>query len=524
MPEKPTTPSFLSAYQDGLLGNFFPLEPNGVKGALALPRTSPRQDLAKALTRHAKTLDAPQAVFEALENLKHPESRAVVTGQQVGFLLGPNYSLSKAVSAINLAKQLSTEDKPVVPIFWLASQDHDSEEINHSYLLDLDEKLTRLELPFANGVPAGRIKMEQAWLENISAEISGLAANEVYKQEVLTLIRDTASHANNIADWFAAMLYKLLGEHGLIIINPLEPDIAPLFSEVIKQELCFPFRSSDAINQAANNLKDIGLAAQLGRANGASNVFLEEHHEGVIQRQLLRFDDEGFYTESARYSRDELFNILEDDASRLTPAAGLRPITQDAILPTAVMVVGPGELAYFSQIKGVYEQHKVAMPLIYPRMTVTILEPPVKRILEKYQLRASELMQDFETVKERLLLELNNHADVFNSSLSEIDKLTNDLIKHIREIDPTLERTVNVSRGYFETNITRLKQKSAKAIAKQDDITTSQLKRLETHLLPLGTPQERLISPFSFFLKFGMNNVITAMMSLPSEGDHELSF
>jgi len=515
---KPASQDFVSAYREQQLAAFYALAPGDTSSALELPRDIDRQSLVKALSRYAKKLAAPKAVFESLEKLGESDSRVVVTGQQAGLLLGPSYTLSKAVTAIKLARDLSSDDKPVVPIFWVASQDHDTEEIDHSYILDLDETLHRLELDLPAAKPAGRIRLEPNWLDNLTEELAGLNSVSAHLDDVKTLLSETAALSETYADWFAALLYRLLGPQGLIVINPLEPDVAPLFESVIEREIANPSTSVNAINEAATAIKDAGFSPQLGRGENATNLFLEEDGE----RTLLRFDGAEFYTEKAHYSPDDLLGHFKVDPSLITPAAGLRPITQDAILPTAITVVGPGELRYFAQIKGVYEGHNVAMPLIWPRASATVLEPPVVRIMDKFDLTYEHLAANFEAEKERVLLRLHGHADAFSETLDSLDSSLEKLIHHIEAIDPTLKGSIEKGEGYLRRTLEIFKTKSARAIAEQDDTYARQFDRLEAHLFPLGTPQERLISPFSFFLKFGIVPVMDAFLSLRTEGHHEL--
>ena len=187
------------------------------------------------------------------------------------------------------------------------------------------------------------------------------------------------------------------------------------------------------------------------------------------------------------------------------------------------MVVGPGELRYFAQLGGVYEAHGVHMPLIWPRMTVTVLEPPTSRIMEKFGLTLEDL-EGFGAVRRRILLELHGHKEVFDEAVGTLEESIEALLTHVREIDPTLLRTVERGDAILEATVTRLRRKSGDALAKQDDIYAKQLERVERHLLPDGVPQERILSPFSFFLKFGIDNVVNAFLALPPEGDHTVRF
>jgi bacillithiol synthase len=509
--------SFLDTYQTGQLNSFYALAPDDTASALLLPRSPNRSELVAALRRYAETLHVPKAVLKNLERLEHPESRAVVTGQQAGLLLGPNYTLSKAITAINLAKELSTEEKPVVPIFWVASQDHDIAEVNHAYLFDMNEELKRLELPLPEDTPVGRIALNPEWLNGIINELKTLNVPEHNRQEVIALLERTASHAKTFADWFAAILYELLGEQGLIVLNPMEADIAKLFRPILEAELSRPEVSSQAINEAGERLREAGYEPQLNRAKGATNLFLEEN--GL--RQLLRVEGKNFFTEMNQYTLEDLKKRLDEDPASITPAAGLRPITQDAILPTASSVLGPGELRYFAQLKGVYEAHDVAMSLTWARATMTVLEPPVVRIMEKFNLTFADV-QNLAKRREDILLGLHGHGTSFEETLHGLESSLEKLLNEVKAIDPTLQGSIKRGEMYFHKTLNSLRTKTAKALSNRDDIYTQQFKRLEQHLLPVGEPQERLISPFSFFLKFGIKPVMNLFLSLPTKGNHEI--
>jgi bacillithiol biosynthesis cysteine-adding enzyme BshC len=523
VPDQPatTSTSFPDCYLAGALNRFYALPPGDTAAALELPRSVDRLRLCQTLARYAEARGAPEAVFKTLERLEAPESRAVLSGQQTGLLLGPTYTLAKAVTAVKLARRLDSEERPVVPIFWLASQDHDSAEIDSACVLDLAEQLHRIELPLPEGVPSGRIPLDAKWVEEICQQLGALSGPDGYRREVLALLKGAASKAASFADWFAAILYVLLGEEGLIIINPLEPDIAPLFAPVLAAEVRQPLLSSQAINEAGEALKSVHLHPQLGRAGGASNLFVEEDD---AQRRLLHYGEGRFFTETRDYRSSDLLHLLETDPGRLTPAAGLRPVTQDAALPTAVTVVGPGELRYFAQLKGVYELRQIAMPLIWPRVHVTVLEPPVARIMEKYGLTLERLEQDFAGAREDVLLKLSGHAEAFDEGVDELERLSAELFEHVRDIDPSLERSVERRKAGFEAGIRRLRHKSAAALGRQDTLVSRQFERLAVQLFPEGVLQERLLSPFSFFLKFGVRNVMEKLLELPPEGRREVRF
>ena len=482
----------------------------------------PRQALAETLGLEAERLAAPPQVARALERLAQPNSRVVVTGQQPGLLLGPAFTLSKALSAIALAAELDREEEPVVPVFWVASQDHDTEEVDHTFLLDENEELLRLDLELPAQVPFGRIPFDAAWTPRICEFLQRASVRPEHLEGVLELVTRAAAVADTYADFCSALLYALLGQRGIVVLDPSRPGIAPFFCELLERELADPLASSARINEAAEELKRLGIEPQLGRASDATNLFVEEETGGLPRRELLRFDGKLFHTSANSYSRTQLSAMLCDEPGRLTPAAGLRPVTQDALLPTAAFVVGPGELRYLAQLRGVYEHHEVEMPLVWPRASVVVLEPPVRRILDRYGLTFGEYAAAPHEVLERVLLERHGHARSFAAALERLEVETGELRRHVAAIDPTLEGTVERSRARFEQTIELLREKSARALLRQDETTRRQFARLSAQLFPAGNPQERCLTPFSFFLKFGLGPMMSLYETVGAGGEHLL--
>lgn len=516
------TPSFVQRYLDGELADFFELDPGAIGATLAKRPIRPRAELSQALRSEAKRLEAPAEVFVALDRLAQPDSRVVVTGQQPGLLLGPAYTLSKAMSAIRLAGVLDSEDTPVVAVFWLAAQDHDTAEVDHARLLDFDERLQRLSLPLPAGVAAGRIPWRDEWRELLCAGLQRVGGRLEHVEEAQRLVESACREASTFADACAGLLYRLLGRDGLIILDPTRPALAPFFSEVLERELNRPGESVKAIEDAGDRLRELGLQPQLGRGREATNLFLDEDEGQLPQRRLLRFDGRSFSTGDREYGPSELLKLLSEEPWRITPAAGLRPITQDAVLPTAAFVVGPGELGYLAQLRGVYQLHQVQMPLAWPRATSVVLEPPARRILERYGLDYQTFERERDAVMERVLLERHRHAGVFERVLAGLENDGDQLLEHVAAIDPTLAGTVERGRDNLERTLELLRSKTAAALARNDDTTRRQFGRLEAQLFPGGAPQERVLSPFSFFLKFGCEPMMELYRTMTASGEHLL--
>jgi bacillithiol synthase len=508
--------TLLEAYRSGALTDFHRLAPDAWSAALETTHPADRGALATAARQYLEVIGAPKAALEAVKQLEHPESRVVMTGQQAGLLLGPVFTISKAVTAISLARQLTTPERPVVPVFWVASQDHDSDEVRHAHLLDFSETLHHLSLGLPQGGPIGRIALQPKWLESTLEALRAFQAPDEFKAPVLESVERCFHVSSTYSEWFARLLTELLGAHGLIVIDPMHPAIAPLFVPHVRRELEQPLRSSQAIETAARQLEARGFEAQLRRTPNSTNVFLEGD-DG--ERRLLKFDGKMFHTDQHEYALENLERILQTDPSRLTPAAGLRPIIADATFPVAVNVLGPGELAYHLELGGVYQLHCVSQPLMHPRLSVTILEPPVQRILEKYDLSAERFIKHGRTALETHLFAQSTAARSFQRALDDLETNFATLLTNLKPFEDGLGKATKRSEDSFRFQLERLERKLGAALLRAEDLTTGQFTRLEKHLLPDGAPQERTVSFLEFVMKFG-DVPLKRLLSLEPSGTH----
>jgi len=512
----------LDAYTVGELDEFFDCSRPPATAAPAPAGSRPRAELAAALRSEAERLGAHERVLALVDRLAHPASAAIVTGQQAGLLLGPTYTLSKAFTARRLAERLDSETAPAVPVFWLASQDHDTGEVDHAWLLDFDERLQRVSVQLPADVPTGQIPFDRAWLTQLLDQLRQGRWQAESLEQVEGQLHQAAEVADSWADFFAACLYRVLGPAAPLILDPGRPDLAPLFNGVLASEIDDPLTGVEAINAAGARLSRLGFSPQLGRARGATNLFISTVRDGLPRRELLRFDGSSFFTAHARYSRADLHAMLDSEPGRLTPAAGLRPISQDAVLPTAAFVVGPGELRYLAQLRDVYRQHQVRQPTIWPRADVTVLEPSTARILAQLGLDAAAYQADPAAAESRILLERSGAARRFSDGLAGLRSTQAAMNSALKELEPTLQGAVDRHAERVAHSIRILEQKTAAAVRRKEQVLSRQFTRLRAQLLPNGSLQERVLSPFSFFLKFGTEPVIRQFGQLEESGRQQL--
>ena len=505
--------SIAQAYQGGELPGLFRLHPSDLPQLAQRAAFRPELDRA-ALTSalrgyHAQLGTLTPALEARLTRLAAPNSAVVVTGQQAGVLGGPAYSVHKGASAILLARQLDAPDAPVIPVYWVASQDHDAEEVASTSLLDFSETLHRLSLDLPVGLPVGRMPWKGEYTAAVRALLSAFDTGPERREQVSALLdwamQGTPDFNTTVADVFARLLHRLLGpqgglEDGLIVLDPLHPALARLMAPALRRELDHPLESSRRIEAAATVLEAQGFAPQLRRPAGATNLFLERD-DGM--RVLLRHAKGTFEAEGQTYSQHDLEALLDTHPDRLTPAAGLRPAIQDALLPTLAFVVGPGEIAYGAQLQDVYALHGLEQPLLWPRLSVTWLESNVARMLERFGVTPAHFQADPERALGEALAVQRGAAAASAERLGELKGQFGRLSADLAALDPTLEGAAARMGSRSLSQLSRLQDLSVRALARAENERGGQLSRLKLHLLPNGVPQEREMNFLTYLLKHG---------------------
>lgn len=433
-------------------------------------------ELLPAFSAYLRRLGAPSSVLEALRRL---EVGAVVAGQQAGLLGGPALTFYKAHTALRLAEGVGAAG-----VFWIASQDHDVEEVRHLHLLR-EERLETLSLPLPP-LPAGRLPLAP-YREALRAFLGPWAEEERVAW---------ALEAGTLSEFFARVLLAFLGERGLLPFDPMAPELAPLFLPALERELEDPLGSAQAINREAERLRALGEKPALMRKPGATNLFLE-----TDARRLLHYQG-GLFTDGVRaYTRKELWELAQVDPSRLTPAAGLRPVFQDLVLPTAGFVVGPNELRYVAELSEVYTLYGLSMPALFQRLRALVLEPPVARILGKYGLDPWAFLEEGEGAFLRAVGGRLQAFARFEERLRRLLSETEALAEEAGALDPTLKRPLLRFRARLGGEGERLLRKALRARLQGDGVLWAHLERLKRHLLPLGLPQERVFPFLQYALR-----------------------
>jgi bacillithiol biosynthesis cysteine-adding enzyme BshC len=471
----------------------------------ASSRPLPRAALAGVLAEQNRSYGCGEKTLANIRKLAEDRSSAVVTGQQVGLFSGPLYTIYKALTAIRLAERLGRSGSGAfVPVFWLASDDHDLAEIDHILLLDKDRRFEEIRCPIPSlesKIPASGMILPPE-IEECLRRLEDLTRDSEFKPGIVASLRDAYRPGRSMVEAFARWMTGLFASSGLIFIDPAHPRLRALGKEVFRREIAEDSPSTQAALETSQKLRQAGYGEQVHLHERILNVFYAEHGRRAIQRTDLGFE---IKDPPRAFPKEELLALADDKPFLFSPNVLLRPILQDALLPTVAYVAGPGEIAYFAQMKGVYERFGLPMPVIYPRKTFTLVEKNVDHILRKYGLGVTDIWSKAdriisavaeeglpESLSVALELARSHQAGDFGALAAEI-----------AAFEPTLKNSTDLARGKMDQQWDVLEKKVLAAVKKRNEISVRQLGAAIDNLFPNRSLQERVFNIVPYLLKYG---------------------
>ncbi len=436
----------------------------------------------------AKALAGQNPPSELLTRFAQPGTVAVVTGQQVGLFGGPAYTIYKALTAAKLAKNLTARGISAVPIFWMATEDHDFAEVNHTWVFDGDGHPARVaaDVPVTGQRPAGNYAVSQLPIEELRAAMRGFEHTDA----VIATVEDAYQPGATMGTGFRALVLKLLERVGVLVLDPLDPAIravgAPFMASAVKSA---PELKS-ALLARSSELTAAGYHAQVLVEEKTSLFFLLDKGE----RKTLRLKD----SECAR---------LADRAADVSPNALLRPVWQDYMLPTIAYVGGPGELAYFAQSEVLYKKLLGRMPVMLPRAFFTLLDARSEKLMKKFGLGLADVMVKQEALHARIAKQLVPAAlgAGFEKTAAGATQSLDALSGALLDFDPTLAEAVKKSRAKVLYQIEKLRRKTERETLRRDERASADAAYLRGLLYPEDHLQERLHSILPFLAKYGLD-------------------
>lgn len=479
---------------------------NRASEVLANYRTD-RQQLCDALVSINARFAPSEKTLANIELLRDPETVAVLTGQQTGLFTGPLYSIYKALSAIRMAECLNERGIRAVPVFWMATEDHDLEEVSEAFAIGSDGKLieVKLDADVADaGKPVGSISFGSTINDAVRLFIDSLPSTE-FTEDLRIDLSDQWKPGSGFGTAFGTMLNQLLGKFGLIVADPMDAKIKRLASPIYAQAIESGLSVVNALVDRSSDLASAGYEPQVLVEKDYFPLF---YHTGEGRRTALRRTSDGFLQikgEKEKFSIEELATIARTDPSRLSPGVMLRPVVQDYLFPTICYFGGGAEIAYFAQNSEVYRVLDRPVTPILHRQSFTIVEARHTRTLEKYGLDLSDF---FAGEAEVLPLLVDKFVDpktaaAFDESEKRIVAELDRLDQALSQIDVTLAANLATRRRKIAYHLGSLRKKYQLRRAEKDETIGRRVKAAFAALLPNGNLQERTLNVVSFLDRFG---------------------
>lgn len=454
-----------------------------------------RQTVAELLLEQNRAWGAGEKTLQNIERLR-TGAAAVVTGQQVTLFGGPLFTLFKAATAVERARAAGA-----VPIFWLATEDHDLAEADHVTLPSRHALHTLRLLPEQEHAaqPVGGVLLgpRVAQLVERAAELIG--GTPEFELLAASYLPDAT-----FAEAFARLLTRLFGEYGLVVIDASTCAFHALGAPVLRQAIERAAELETALHERDKELADRGYHSQVLVAPGSSLLFLLDEPNGA--RLPLRRKGDAWLAGKATYSTAELLGILETAPERLSPNALLRPVFQDSVLPTAAYIGGPAEIAYFAQTQVLYERILERTTPVFPRLSATLIEPAIGAVLHQHELTLKDVL---EAHPDELAHRLGARAIPIEGKRKlaatgqALDGELETLVGWMQGLDTGLGRAAGIAASKMRYQMNRLRRLAAHYQLQKEASIRRHVDTLSFNLFPDRHPQERTIAGIAYLARYG---------------------
>jgi bacillithiol biosynthesis cysteine-adding enzyme BshC len=460
---------------------------------------SVRSGVANVLRKQNEAFGGDAATARNLDRLRDG-AVAVVTGQQVGLFGGPAYSVYKALTAIHVARELTGRGVNAVPVFWLATEDHDLAEVNHCFFSKRGG-FERFDLAIdgPDDRRVGEIQLGEA-MHGLSAQLGALLEGP-WSEEVAKWISESYRPEETFGSAFGKLMTRIFVGHGLIFLDPMSPELhrfaLPTMRKAVKEHKSL----GDELVARSEALEKAGFHAQVKVTEQSTLVFraVDGH------RLALRSKNGGFAAGEKTESLDGILKALEEHPEDFSPNALLRPVIQDTLLPTVAYIAGPAEVAYHAQTSLIYKKLLGRAPAILPRASFTVVPPHVSNMLKKYDLDAREVVQGRPKLRARLEAEALPKA--LTARFEEGEAALKGVIEALREplgkLDQTLVGALDTASEKMLYQFSGLRAKAGRAEGFRTGVLNTHENEIAGSLFPNGALQERSFGLLTFLASEG---------------------
>jgi len=461
-----------------------------------------RRKVSEILERQNRAWGASAKTLARIERLRRGAVVAV-TGQQVGLFGGPLFSIFKALTAVKLAEKATAAGVECVPVFWLATEDHDLAEVNHVSLLaetGVPERLVA-ESRGLDDAPVGMVRLGPE-IETVVERAAWLLG----ESEVTAWLREAYAPGETLGSAFARLFARLFGEWGVILLDPADKEFHELAKPLFRAAIERSVELDQALLARGKALEAAGYHQQVKVTAATTLLFqIKEGARTVVRRRSNAANGGEFMVGDERVAAGELLDRIDSEAEKFSANVLLRPVVQDYLLPTLVYTGGAAEVAYFAQAGVVYEKLLGRVTPVLPRFSATLVDSKAKRILDRYGLGLPDLFHGPEKLRD-VMAKRALPPDLqarFGEAKAAVEKSLESVRESLTQLDPTLTEAAARAAAKMSYQVTRLEGRAARAELRRNEIVTRHADALSNALFPHKALQEREIAGVSFVARYG---------------------
>lgn len=488
------------------LETYYAFEPNlnGINEAIEKrTNTAPnRKLLHHALQKQYSNLPTHNEVKSNLSSLLNSQTFTVTTGHQLNLFTGPLYFIYKIASAIKLAQILNQQysDKHFVPVYWMASEDHDFDEINHTYVFDKKINWTETNKGATGSLPITNI-------DNCLTQLKEALGANVFANEIINLISIAYQNKKNLAEATRALVNELFGQNGLVIIDASDKTLKQLFIPYLKADIF----DSLAYKNVDDTTKQLSKKYKTQVFARSINLFYMI--DGIRERIESEGDNYRVLNTTISFNKTEIEHEIESNPERFSPNVILRPVYQEVLLPNVAYIGGGAEVSYWLQYKKMFDAYNIFYPVVLLRNSFLWIEKSIDKKINQLKLPIVDLFLDKTTLVKRFLLQDDTISKFALPANHQIELVYNQLATAISNIDTTLLATAQSEKQKALNGIKILEDKALKAIKRKNETALLQIDTIKENLFPMQSLQERYFNFTMFYCKHGKTFIETILQN-----------
>lgn len=470
-------------------------------------RSFPREALSDVLMAYNRRFSPSDEVAGNIEKLRRPDSSVVIGGQQAGLLTGPLYTIHKCISIIRLARKKEEQlGVPVVPVFWIAGEDHDFDEVNHTYVWE-QNRIRKVAVPrptpFKTSVSNTELnkKTMASWIDDV---VKSFGERE-HTKEIMHILRDSLRKSGTFTDFFAHILMSLFKGYGLVLVDSDDPDLRRVESPFFKQMIRDNEGIDGAVSQQLHKLAEAGYDRPIDV--GHAHLFFNVNGE----RTLLERDETGHFrgkNNACVLTEAELLRIAKDAPEKLSNNVVTRPLMQELLFPTLAFIGGPGEIAYWGTFKTMFHSFGCRIPPVVPRLQITLVDRQTEKWLAQHGTSLEEAMREGVRGAKATWLDEEHGSGVreaIQQTKEDIERAHERLRQLAIDIDPHLEPLGRKNVAHLFTQVDYFGRQIERSYRQPYERKLAKFDHIEACLHPRQAPQERVWGVFPFLNRYGVD-------------------